>query len=75
MEVPDIKFLFNVGGNDKKNSSSWILKEYSYNLEDRVWGKFFNLFEDNSVKLKELIIAPGKGMSFQRHFKEMNFGL
>ena len=73
MEVPDIKFLFNVGGNDKKNSSSWILKEYSYNLEDRVWGKFFNLFEDNSVKLKELIIAPGKGMSFQRHFKRNEF--
>ena len=73
MEVPDIKFLFNVGGNDKKNSSSWILKEYSYNLEDRVWGKFFNLFEDNRIKLKELIIAPGKGMSFQRHFKRNEF--
>ena len=30
-------------------------------------GKFYNLFIDNKVKLKELIVAPGKGMSLQ-HF-------
>ena len=68
MEVPDIKFLFNVGGNDKKNSSSWILKEYSYSSVDRIWGKFYNLFSDDVVKVKELIILPGKGLSFQRHY-------
>ena len=31
--------------------------------------KFYNLFTDNRLMLKELIVAPGKGMSFQRHFK------
>ena len=69
MSVAGVEFLFGVGGNDKKNSSSWILKSWQYYLEERVWGKFYNLFEDNDVKVKELIIAPGQGMSFQRHFK------
>ena len=36
--------------------------------EDRIWGKFYNLFTDNKVKLKELIVTPGKGMSLQKHF-------
>ena len=31
-------------------------------------GKIFNLFEDKNLKLKELIISPNNGMSFQRHF-------
>ena len=69
MSVAGVEFLFGVGGNDKKNSSSWILKTWQYYLEERVWGKFYNLFEDEGVKVKELIVAPGKGMSFQRHFK------
>ena len=32
-------------------------------------GKFFNLYQDHEIKLKELIINPKKGMSLQRHFK------
>ena len=31
-------------------------------------GFFYNLSESNGVKLKELVINPGKKMSFQRHF-------
>ncbi len=68
MIVEGIEFVFGVGGDDKKNSSSWILKNFSYDMEDRVWGKFFNLFSDDVVKVKELIINPKKGLSFQRHF-------
>ena len=68
MAISGITFEFSVGGNDKKNSSSWILKEWQYESEERIWGKFYNLFTDNKVKLKELIIAPGKGMSLQKHF-------
>ena len=30
MAVDGIKFLFSVGGDDKKNSSSWILKNWQY---------------------------------------------
>ena len=32
-------------------------------------GVFFNLFETNNLKVKELIVEPGKSMSSQRHFK------
>ncbi len=69
MSVEGIEFLFSVGGDDKKNSSSWILKKWQYYFEERIWGSFYNLFEDNQVKVKELIVSPGKGMSFQKHFK------
>lgn len=69
MSVDGVEFLFAVGGNDKKNSSSWILKTWQYYKEVRVWGKFYNLFEDSDVKVKELIVSPGEGMSFQRHLK------
>ena len=69
MSVPDINFIFSVGGDDKKNSSSWILKKWQYYHEDRIWGSFYNLFEGEGVKVKELIVDPGKGMSFQKHFK------
>ena len=69
MSVSDVEFLFSVGGDDKKNSSSWILKNWQYYHEERLWGSFYNLFEEDHVKVKELIVAPGKGMSFQKHFK------
>jgi len=69
MSVSDINFIFSVGGDDKKNSSSWILNKWQYYFEERQWGSFFNLFETNNIKVKELIVEPGKSMSFQRHFK------
>lgn len=69
MRINGINFKFGVGGSYKKNSSSWILKDYTYPSEDRVWGKFYNLFYDDTVKVKELIIIPKRGMSYQRHFK------
>ena len=68
MKVKGIDFAFGVGGDDKKNSSSWILKNYAHDSEKRIWGKFYNLFTDQRLKLKELIVSPGKGMSYQRHF-------
>ena len=69
MSIDGVEFLFSVGGDDKKNSSSWILKKWQYYFEERLWGAFYNLFEEDQVKVKELIVQPGKGMSFQRHFK------
>lgn len=68
MQIKDILFEFGVGGEDKKNSSSWILKDYQYDKEERVWGEFYNLFSNDFLKLKELIIKPKQGMSFQKHF-------
>ena len=69
MSVNDIEFKFSVGGDDKKNSSSWILKKWQYYHEKRLWGSFYNLFEEDQIKVKELIVNPGEGMSFQKHFK------
>ena len=69
MSVSGINFLFSIGGDDKKNSSSWILNKWQYYFEERKWGSFFNLFETKNIKVKELIVDPGKSMSFQRHFK------
>ena len=67
--VEGINFIFDAGGNKKINSSSWILKNWQGESEDRVWGKFFNLYQNKQIKLKELIINSGKGMSLQKHFK------
>ena len=75
MSVSGITFEFSVGGDDKKNSSNWILKNWKYEKERRVWGEFFNLFEDDQVKVKELIIEPKKGMSLQKHFKRSEIWL
>ena len=69
LSVDGIKFLFSVGGDDKKNSSSWILNKWQYYFEQRDWGSFFNLFQTKNIKVKELIIEPSKEISFQRHFK------
>ena len=69
MNVSGINFIFSVGGDYKKNSSSWILNKWQYYFEERQWGSFFNLFETKNIKVKELIIEPGKSMSLQRHLK------
>ena len=69
LSVEGINFLFSVGGDNKKNSSSWILNKWQYYFEERDWGSFFNLFQTTNIKVKELIIDPFKEISFQRHFK------
>tara|TARA_B100000427_G_scaffold154716_1_gene128678 strand:- start:982 stop:1755 length:774 start_codon:yes stop_codon:yes gene_type:complete len=68
MIVDGVDFRYGIGGDDKKNSSSSILKKWSYDSEKRVWGEFYNLYESRGLKVKELIVLPSKGMSFQRHF-------
>ena len=40
MSVEGINFTFSVGGDDKKNSSSWILKNWQYYHEDK-FGELF----------------------------------
>ena len=69
MAVKNISFEFGIGGSGKQNSSSWLLKNWKHESEIRVWGLFYNLFDSDDVKVKELIIKPKKGMSFQRHKK------
>ena len=75
MSVKNISFEFSVGGDDKKNSSSWILKNWKFDSERRLWGEFFNLFEGKQVKVKELLLEPHKSMSMQKHFKRSEIWL
>lgn len=70
MDVNDhnIEFVFGVGGENKKNSSSWILQDWKAPKTDRPWGYYRVLHENNKeVKLKELTVNPGKSLSMQRH--------
>tara|TARA_B100000674_G_scaffold333945_1_gene278908 strand:- start:52 stop:831 length:780 start_codon:yes stop_codon:yes gene_type:complete len=67
MIVNNIEFKFGIGGNDKKNSSSSLLKNWKFDSEDRIWGRFYNFYDSKEVKVKELIVNPKKGMSFQKH--------
>jgi D-beta-D-heptose 7-phosphate kinase/D-beta-D-heptose 1-phosphate adenosyltransferase len=70
MDVEDnnLTFRFGVGGENKMNSSSWILQEWKAPKTERVWGYYRVLHEqDQNVKLKELTVDPGKCLSMQRH--------
>ncbi len=62
-----IEFAFEVGGGNKLNSSSSILNSWYLNSEQRRWGEFRTLLTRSNIKVKELIVKPNKGMSFQRH--------
>jgi mannose-6-phosphate isomerase-like protein (cupin superfamily) len=65
--VDNIEFVFGVGGEDKKNSSSWILQEWKAPKTERQWGYYRVLHEVPGMKVKELTVEPGKSLSMQRH--------
>ena len=64
-----IEFVYGVGGVAKKNSSSWILDEWKNPKTIRPWGWYRVLDDRQGYKVKELVIEPGKSLSYQRHFK------
>lgn len=68
MLYDEVEFVFGVGGEDKKNSSSWILKNWDKPETKRLWGKYRDLDENGHWKVKELTIEPGRALSDQRHF-------
>ena len=64
----NIEFVFGVGGEDKKNSSSWILEEWKSPKTERPWGYYRVLHENGKeVKVKELTVNPGQCLSMQKH--------
>ncbi len=69
MVFEDVEFAFGVGGEDKKNSSSWILKEWSQPTTERAWGEYKILDKGNGWQVKQLEFYHGKALSDQRHFK------
>jgi cytidyltransferase-like protein len=71
MAYTDVEFVFGVGGENKMNSSSWILDEWKTQKTERDWGywRVLDHKPEKGYKVKELVIYPGKSLSDQRHFK------
>jgi cytidyltransferase-like protein len=67
MEENNVTFEFGVGGDNKINSSSWILDKWKSPKTLRPWGYYRILHEVDGTKVKELTIDPGKNLSLQRH--------
>jgi cytidyltransferase-like protein len=67
MAVDGVEFAFGVGGEDKANSSSWILQEWKAPKTLRPWGYYRVLHEVPGTKVKELTVMPGQTLSMQRH--------
>ncbi len=73
MIVTDVEFVFGVGGEDKKNSSSWILEEWKAPKTIRPWGYYRILHEVPRTKVKELTIEPTHSLTMQRHFDRAEY--
>lgn len=74
MVFEDVEFVFGIGGEDKKNSSSWILDEWRHPKTARPWGYYKVLHQvGKEVKLKELTVEPGKSLSMQKHKQRAEF--
>jgi len=67
MRVSGVEFIFGVGGENKMNSSSWILQEWKAPKTERQWGYYRVLHEVLGMKVKELTVEPGKSLSMQKH--------
>lgn len=65
----DVEFAWEVGGSDKKNSSSWILGQWEKPTTERAWGKYKILDDGEGWQVKELAFDVNKALSDQRHFK------
>lgn len=69
----DVEFVFGVGGEDKANSSSWILQDWKQPKTERPWGYYRVLHEVEGTKVKELTVMPGQSLSLQRHKHRQEF--
>lgn len=69
----NLTFVFGVGGEDKKNSSSWILQEWKAPRVERTWGYYRVLHDVLGTKVKELTVNPGQKLSMQRHQQRAEF--
>ena len=67
MTFDDVEFVFGVGGDNKLNSSSDILKRWTSIEVERSWGSYTVLNEIPGAKVKTLCVQPGQTLSMQRH--------
>lgn len=77
-----VSFSFGVGGSNKRNSSSWVMKDFlstyskirdlpnplieTLNIE-APWGNHITIIDEPGYKLKQLNINPGAKLSLQYH--------
>lgn len=72
VDIPKVKFVYGVGGTDKKNSSSHLVSAVrDEEIVKRNWGEFRVIYyvqnETTEIKVKELVVNPGASLSMQRH--------
>jgi cytidyltransferase-like protein len=67
-DTKDVEFVWGVGGEHKKNSSSWILKEWAQPTTERAWGKYTVLDKGEGWQVKQLEFNQYQALSDQRHF-------
>ncbi len=69
-ELPWVRFEWGIGGDNKVNSSSWILDKWKTQKTERDWG-YWRVLDDKQPelpqKIKELVIYPKCGLSDQKH--------
>ena len=68
----NVEFVFDVGGSVKRNSSSWILSDWTEQKTFRSWGYYRVLHvqdgqSEPQTKVKEIQVNPGCKLSLQRH--------
>ena len=64
----NLEFVFSVGGDNKMNSSSWILEEWKAPKTSRAWGYYRVLHEQGKeIKVKELTVGAKTCLSMQKH--------
>ena len=73
VQDPRLSFVFGVGGENKANSSSWILTEWKAPKTERPWGYYRVLHETPGMKVKELTVNPGQSLSMQRHWLRQEY--
>jgi cytidyltransferase-like protein len=80
-----VEFIYGVGGEDKKNSSSWLLSDFTdkYMLTvlpsglsdittvNAPWGSHTAFLDDQGYKVKQLKVKPGGILSLQKHQHRM----
>ena len=68
-KTPWVEFAWAIGGDDKRNSSSWILNDWKTQKTERLWGYWRVLDDkpDQGIKVKELVINPHNSLSDQKH--------
>ena len=73
MTCENIEFKFGVGGQNKMNSSSWILKEWKAPKTERPWGYYRVLHDVLGTKAKELTINPKQTLTMQKHYERAEY--